>query len=170
MEISTKRLRLIPLTADQLRRYIPAPEELEQELGFKVSRDIVTDRLRRAIAMKLAKMEQAAPFEHDWYTYWLIVVKNGAYGAGLIGFKGVPDVEGKTEIGYGIDPAYRNKGYTTEAVIGLIEWAFEYPGCRRVIAPDTKKVNVASNRVLEKAGMQVYNETEDAFDWKIDKV
>ena len=170
MEISTERLRLIPLTLNQLRRYIPAPEDLEQELGFEVSRDIVTDRLRRAIAMKLTKMERVDPSEHNWYTYWLIEVKDGQYGAGLAGFKGLPDEEGKTEIGYGIDPAYRNTGYMTEAVKGLIGWAFQDPGCRTVMAPDTKKVNVASNRVLEKAGMRVYNETEDAFDWKVDKV
>jgi ribosomal-protein-alanine N-acetyltransferase len=168
MEITTERLMLIPLTLDQLRRYIPAPDELEQELGFKVSRDIVTDRLRRAISMKLAKMERADPMEHDWYTYWLIVIKDGPYGAGLAGFKGLPDKEGKTEIGYGIDPAVRNAGYMTEAVKGLIGWAFQDPRCRTIIAPDTKKANTASNRVLEKVGMRVYNETDDAFDWRID--
>ncbi|MHC1740111.1 MAG: GNAT family N-acetyltransferase [Anaerolineaceae bacterium] len=170
MEISTERLRLIPLTLEQLRRYIPSPEDLEQELGFEVSRDFVTDRLRRAITMKLTKMERTAPMEHNWYTYWLIVVKEKPYGAGLAGFKGIPDEEGKIEIGYGIDPVYQNSGYTTEAVIGLIGWAFQDARCRTVIAPDTKKVNAASNRVLEKAGMRVYNETADAFDWKIDKV
>jgi [ribosomal protein S5]-alanine N-acetyltransferase len=170
MEITTERLRLIPLTLDQLRRYIPAPEDLELELGFEVSREIVTDRLCRAISMKIAKMERANPMEHHWYTYWLIVVKDKPFGAGLAGFKGIPDDQGKIEIGYGIDSVYRNKGYMTEAVKGLIRWAFQDPRCRTVIALDTKKVNLASNRVLEKTGMRVYNETEDAFDWKIDQV
>lgn len=169
MEISTERLRLIPLTLDQLRCYIPTPEDLEQGLGVKISRDIVTDRLRRAVSMKLVKMERADPLEHNWYTYWLIVVKDGSYGAGLAGFKGLPDEEGKVEIGYGIDPAYGNTGYTTEAVRGLIRWAFQDPRCRTVIAPGTKKINTPSIRVLEKAGMRVYNETEDALDWKVDK-
>jgi [ribosomal protein S5]-alanine N-acetyltransferase len=57
----------------------------------------------------------------------------------------------------------------TETVKGLIGWAFADARCRTIVAPDTKKVNVASNRVLEKAGMRVYNETEDAFYWRIDK-
>ena len=57
MEITTEQLKLIPLTMEQLRCYIPAPEQLEQELGCEVSRDIVTDRLRRAIGMKIVKME-----------------------------------------------------------------------------------------------------------------
>jgi RimJ/RimL family protein N-acetyltransferase len=87
-----------------------------------------------------------------------------------VGFKGAPDETGTTEIGYGIDPAYRNAGYMTEAVKGLIGWAFQQSGCKTVVARDTKKVNAASRRVLEKAGMAVYNETEDAFDWKVDQV
>jgi len=170
MEIQTERLRLIPLTLDQLRCYVVVPEDLERELGLEVSRGIVTDRLCRAIEMKVSKMERVDPSEHCWYTYWLIVVKDRQYGAGLAGFKGVPDAQGKTEIGYGIDAAYRSRGYMTEAVKGLIEWAFQDVRCRAVIAPDTKRWNVASNRVLEKAGMRVYNETEEALDWRVDKV
>lgn len=169
LEIQTERLRLIPLSMDQLRCYIPNPEILEQELGFAVSRDIVTDRLRRAVSMKISKMERIDPSEHAWYTYWLIIVKETPYGAGLAGFKGLADAQGQVEIGYGIDPGYRNKGYMSEAVKGLIEWAFRDERCKAVIAPDKKRWNVASQRVLENAGMRVYAEREDALDWRIDK-
>ena len=169
IQIQTERLRLIPLLLDQLQCYITSPEVLEQELGFDVSREIVTDRLRRAIAMKVEKMERIAPTEYEWYTYWLIVLKDKPFGAGLAGFKGLPDTQGQVEIGYGIDPAYQNKGYMTEAVKGLIEWAFQDPRCKAVIAPNTKKWNAASSHVLEKVGMQVYGETEEALDWRIDK-
>ena len=70
---------------------------------------------------------------------------------------------------YEIDPTYQNKGYIIEAVKGLIEWAFQDPRCRAIVAPNTKKWNVASNHVLKKVGMRVYGETEGAFDWRIDK-
>ena len=168
-EIRTKRLRLVPLTMDQLRSYTSDPGEVESQLQLEVSRDIVTDRLRRAIEMKLSKMEQSDPAEHVWYTYWLIIVEEQHYGAGLAGFKGVPDDCGEIEIGYGIDGAYRDRGYMTEAVRGLIAWAFQDERCKAVTAPDTKRWNKASNRVLEKAGMRVYNETEEALDWRVDK-
>ncbi len=168
-QIQTERLRLIPLLLDQLQCYIASPEVLEQELGFEVSRAIVTDQLRRAIAMKIARMERASPSVHAWYTYWLIVVRDSLFGAGLAGFKGLPDTQGQVEIGYGLDPAYQNKGYMTEAVQGLIQWAFQDPGCRAVIAPNTKKWNVASSHVLKKVGMQVYGKTEEALDWRIDR-
>jgi ribosomal-protein-alanine N-acetyltransferase len=169
LEIQTERLNLVPLSLEQLRRYLAAPEDLERELGFDVSRDIVTERLRRAIGMKIAKMEKAEPAEHAWYTYWLVVVKERPFGAGLAGFKGTPDERGEAEIGYGIDPAYQGRGYTTETVKALIAWAFRDGRCRAVIAPGTLKTNVASNRVLEKVGMHVYSESEEALDWRVDK-
>ena len=102
-EIRTERLRLVALNVDQLRSYVTNPAKLERELGLQVSRDIVTDRLRGAIEMKIAKMEQADPAQHAWYTYWLIVVEDQHFGAGLAGFKGAPDEMGEVEIGYGID-------------------------------------------------------------------
>ena len=77
--------------------------------------------------------------------------------------------EGEAEIGYGIDLTYRGQGYTTEAVRALIAWAFDNPGCRSVIAPDTPHSNVGSNRVLEKAGMSVYEESPEALSWRIER-
>jgi ribosomal-protein-alanine N-acetyltransferase len=91
------------------------------------------------------------------------------YGAGLAGFKGVPDGQGEVEIGYGIDPACQGQSYATEAVRALIAWAFQSPECTSVIAPNTKRSNIASNRVLGKVGMRIYAETAEAISWRIDK-
>ncbi len=106
--------------------------------------------------MKLAKLAHVEPAREAWYTYWLVVIRDAAFGAGLAGFKGFPDQNGEVEIGYGIDPDYQRQGYTTEAVQRLIAWAFEESACRSVVARDTKKWNAASLRVLSKVGMRVY--------------
>jgi len=169
LEIRTRRLRLIALPLSQLRLYVAAPRQLERELGVSVSRGIINAPLRRAIDMKTSKMELAEDQEHPWYTYWLIVVADEPYGAGLAGFKGPPNDQGEVEIGYGIDPAYRSKGYMTEAVRALIGWAFQHPRCRSIVAPGTRRENIASNRVLEKVGMRVSGETDEALDWRLDK-
>jgi len=168
-EIQTKRLNLIPLTLRQLGLYLANPQQLEQELGFPISRSVLTERVRRAIEMKVSKMIRVEDNVHTWYTYWLIVVAQEPFGAGLVGFKGHPDQTGEVEIGYGIDPIYQGKGYTTEAVQALITWAFGESDCKSIVAPDTKKWNLASNRVLEKVGMYVYDETDDALFWRIDR-
>jgi RimJ/RimL family protein N-acetyltransferase len=57
----------------------------------------------------------------------------------------------------------------TEAAKAMIEWAFEEPLCRVVTARNTKKWNVASQRVLNKLGMKVYEETEDAYNLRLEK-
>ncbi|HLE29210.1 MAG TPA: GNAT family N-acetyltransferase [Anaerolineales bacterium] len=169
LEIRTERLRLMPLTLKQLGLYLDRPQELQKELGFPVSRDVLTERVQRALSLKLEKMPQADEATHVWHTYWLIVVAADAYGAGLAGFEGPPDNTGEVEIGYGMDPAYQSRGYMTEAVHALLDWAFQNPGCKSVVARDTKKSNLASLHVLAKMGMTVYEEVGDALNLRVDR-
>ena len=166
--IKTARLELIPLNRVLLGNFLEQGDLYIQELG-PASRLIITPILRKAIQMKLSKMDQASPEELPWITYWLIRVPPEGFGAGLIGFKGLPDQNGEVEVGYGIDPEFQNFGYTTEALEGLIQWAFDDPRCRRIIAPETQRSNPASNRVLEKVGMRVYAESPDAISWCLEK-
>ena len=166
--LSTPRLVIFPLTYSQLNLY------LDQEAGFNrdigpTSRAILNENLSRAIGLKLEKMLGIDQEDHPWITYWLIKVLHESYGVGMIGFKGIPNAEGEVEIGYGIDPEHWNKGYTTEAVTRLIQWAFTDPRCTRIIAPDTQRSNMASNRVLEKVGMRIYEESEHAISWCLEK-
>lgn len=168
-EIQTDRLRLIALTQAQLRLLLDNVTALEQELGLSIVEDIVDSAVMRAINIKLEKMEHADPAAYAWYTYWLLVVIEGEIGVGLMGFKGVPDASGEVEIGYGITAEFRRQGYTTEAAQALIAWAFRHRECHSVVAPDTLKSNPASNRVLEKVGMAVYEETPDTLSWRIRK-
>ncbi len=165
IEIQTERLRLIPLAREQLACLLVEVSELEQTLGMTVSRRMMTGRVRHAIQMKMEKMEGVDPRLHPWFTYWLIVIDEGRCGAGLVGFKGCPDANGQTEIGYGMDPAYQRQGYTTEAVRALIAWAFEDPTCQTILARHVQKDNPASSRILEKVGMTVYQESEESLSW-----
>ncbi len=54
--------------------------------------------------------------------------------------------------GYVLAKAHWGRGYTTEALQALIAWAFAQPGLYRVDATCDVE-NVASYRVMEKAGM-----------------
>ncbi len=166
-EIKTKRLKLIALTLDQLRLCLADPQQLERELGLPIPQEVVmSNPVPRAISIKIVKMEGAGVKSHPWYTYWLVVINRQAVGAGLVGFKGQPNEQGEVEIGYGIDSAYRNQGYTTEAVKALFAWAFRQPQCRSIIALDTLRSNIAANRVSEKVGMTVYQESKNTLSWR----
>ena len=59
----------------------------------------------------------------------------------------------RAELGYVVAKAYWGKGYMTEAVKAIIEWAFSQPQVYRVYAT-TSVDNIGSQRVMEKAGMQ----------------
>jgi ribosomal-protein-alanine N-acetyltransferase len=133
-----------------------------------ISQRLMTENLERAIHLKIEKMRNVEEADHLWYTYWLIQIKNDGFGAGMVGFKGVPNEQGEVEIGYGMDPHYRNRGFMTEAVSALITWAFRHAECRSVIAPKTERANLASIRVLEKVGMEVYDATETTLSWRVD--
>ena len=166
-KLVTPRLFLIPLSVSQLDKCLNNPESLEIELDFSIARGVIDTNVVRAINMKLAKMASVDVRNHDWLTYWLIVIKAGPVGAGLIGFKGYPDNEGKSEIGYGIDPAYRNKEYMTEALEALSKWAFSRPECRILTA--TTVINPASEKVLQKCGWQKVLQKNESSDWELHK-
>jgi len=168
VEICTERLRLVALTRDQLDTCLADPRRLGQELGVCISPNLVDDPARRAIRFKTGKMAEVATELHPWYTYWLVVLVAELCGAGLAGFKGAPDERGEVEIGYGISPAHRNRGYMTEAIEALIAWSFQHPNCQAVLA-DTLKDNMASQRVLIKAGMRIYYESDEGLCWRIDR-
>jgi ribosomal-protein-alanine N-acetyltransferase len=166
--INLERIELIPLSRDRLEIYLEN-EELFNRIVSRASREILTPVLQKAIRMKLDKLDQASHDDIPWITYWLIKVPPDGFGAGLIGFKGIPDQAGIVEIGYGIDPSFRNQGYMTEAVLALFKWAFGDPRCQQIIAPNTDRSNLASNRVLEKAGMHIFTEGPNTLSWCIEK-
>lgn len=168
VEIQTARLRLIALTLAQLKKYILAPHDLERELGFAVTPVDSSSAVFRAINVKISRMSVSPEKEHPWYTYWLMTPRQAPYGAGQIGFKGVPNSHGEVEIGYGIEEAYRGKGYTTEAAAALVAWAFQSDRCL-VVTAETRKDNFASQRVLQKVGMHHYGEMDDMLLWRIVK-
>lgn len=152
---------------EQLARLIEDTDRLEEELDLSIAREMLADPVPRAVRIKLGKMQQVEPEDHHWLTYWLIVIKEERIGAGLAGYKSLPNDKGHVEIGYGIDPVFQNSGYMTEAVQALIDWAFEQPECRAVTA--TTVTNPASNRLLEKVGMRVVVDECGAVDWIIER-
>lgn len=168
ISLRTDRLVLFPLTAGQMRLLLSDPLKLENQLGYRLSRSMVSKTVRRAAGMKLSEMRKIPEVDWIWITYWLLVIdikQEESFGAGLIGFKGRPDGSGIVEIGYGIDEKCRGQGYTTEGVQALITWALEHPVGLRAVSAQTRRSNIASGRVLEKVGMNVYAESDSTLFW-----
>lgn len=163
-KIETERLTLRPLNPAQLWHYLNRPSQLEAAWHLRLSRNVLADPVPRAIRTKLRNSAGAELQQLLWNTYWLVIIREDSFGAGLIGFKGTPEPDGTVEIGYGIDADVRQQGYATESVRALVNWALAQPGCRAVTAC-TEKDNIASMRVLEKLSFSIVRETDEEFRW-----
>ena len=64
----------------------------------------------------------------------VLVERSGRRRAiGSVGFHGSPDERGRLEIGCGIDPAHRGRGYAGEAMTAMFEWAASRLGITRFL-------------------------------------
>ncbi len=148
--IKTERLTLIPLSIHQLETGLASIKQLAAEMNIPLVENLISGTAERAINMKIGKMQSISEELHPWFTYWLIVIDSENIGAGLVGFKGNPDANGEVEIGYGIDPIYQSRGYMSEAVKALVEWAFSHPECKAINATNVVPNNFPSQKVLVK--------------------
>ncbi|MFF8290044.1 GNAT family N-acetyltransferase [Streptomyces sp. NPDC016309] len=90
------------------------------------------------------------------YGQRLVVERAGGLVVGSIGLFWPPD-DGVLEIGYGIVPSRRGRGYAAEATRALVAHALTAPGVHTVCAT-VERSNPASARVLEKAGFARWSE------------
>lgn len=162
--LQTQRLRLLLLASSQLKQCLENLPVIEAHLGLRLARGMFTDRAQQAIKTKLDKMHRVDASLQAWFTYWLVVTNLENVGIGLVGFKGSPNKQGAVEIGYGIDPVWQNRGYATEAVQALLDWAFQHPYCTAITA--TEVCNPASRRVLEKLGARLIEKSESHTSWE----
>jgi RimJ/RimL family protein N-acetyltransferase len=80
---------------------------------------------------------------------FLITLRGGA----VIGACGVTALDDQTELGYWLGVPYWGKGYATEALHAVIDYAFTDLG-HEALNAGARVTNPASRRVLEKCGFQ----------------
>ena len=98
------------------------------------------------------------------YGTWVLVERESRTVVGSAGFLGSPTSEATVELGYGIHPDHRNRGYATEAAHALVAWALGQEGVLRVTAR-CRPANAASLRVLAKAGLEQTGERDGLTRW-----
>jgi RimJ/RimL family protein N-acetyltransferase len=81
-----------------------------------------------------------------------VVRRADGHVIGDVGFMGPPDATGAVHVGCAITEAARCRGYATEAICAVLDWARTQSGLTCVLA-DTTRSNVASQKLLERAGM-----------------
>jgi RimJ/RimL family protein N-acetyltransferase len=165
IKIETARLQIIPLTIAQFLLLLEGTNQMEQALKLKPSGEYLDADTQEAMK---ALYEEALkhPDKYWWYTNWQIILKSENKAIGSACFMKEPDENHQVEIGYGMNEAYRNQGYMTEAVKAMCEWAFNQPDVKSVIA-ETNVGSPSSQRVLEKCGMRKYEQVGESIWWRL---
>lgn len=163
--IRTSRVKLQALTHNELliwHRH--GREALEKHLGLVPSKwqiePFFEAETLEALEHFWIPMAQIFPWDFAWYSNWEIILEEEKRSIGGIGFSGLPDDNGTTMVGYFIDMPYRNKGYASEALKGLIDWAKQDTTLSQILA-DTPVDNISSGKVLEKNSFQQFGEIEE---------
>ena len=133
-ELISEEIKLIPLSKQQLFELVYATEKLEKDLSVTISRDLITNQLTQAVAVKLNQMKKNPVSDYGWMTIWLLLPHNSSSVSGLFEFKGAPNQEGRVEIGFGIDPVFDDIPKVSEAIDSLSKWAIEQPKCTLITA------------------------------------
>lgn len=163
--LESERLLLVPLTLAQMEQQLRDYAGLERSLGVPPGQGRLPARLRSVVANSITQMERD-PATQIWHTYWVMVCKEDPAIVGGLGFKGTAQGDGEVEIGYGVEEDQRGRGYATEAVIRLAEWAFAQPGIRSILA-ETANTNADSMRVLQRVGFQVIRANPRFLYWRL---
>ena len=148
--VTTERLEIVPLSDGQMLSLIDGESDPEMRQAYTEMRQLAL----------------AHPEDRLWYTAWQLRLRCGGEAVGDLCFKGLSPA-GVVEIGYGMNPAYEGRGFMTEAVKAMVLWASRQPGVREIQA-ETDPGNLASQRVLEKAGFRPNGETGEEgprFTW-----
>ncbi|MCS1381569.1 GNAT family N-acetyltransferase [Lysinibacillus sphaericus] len=164
IELKTARLRILPLSADNLKLLIENPKKLDLQFSFIESSSSLSMELQQAMEIRLSKLLRDKD-NYIWYTNWFIISHSQNCSVGGIMVKGLPNNNGEVIIGYYTLPEYQGNGYMTEALETMKNWLLNQPNVKCVIA-DTEKDNIASHRVLEKSGAKLYKETAALYYWK----
>ena len=138
MRLQGPRLTLTALSAEELERVRWAVEDEDTRAMF-------VERLRED------------PEARGWWV-WLAALEDGEE-VGNGGFGGRPGPNRRLTVGYSVHEEHRGRGYATEILTLLTDWALARPEIdfvRATITPD----NLPSLRVAEKSGFTATGELE----------
>ncbi|MFC9845914.1 GNAT family N-acetyltransferase [Streptomyces sp. NPDC060223] len=157
--IATERLTLqgvTPAAAADLRAGGTGGFEWIEGGPFEGTRD--------AAGMVMKAYEEGV-LRPEWGLFVLVRTEDGRAVGGM-GFHGVPDEEGRAEIGYDLVEGARGQGYATEALRALTGWALARDDVQALFAI-VDRVNVPSQGVISRAGFTRVSEDGEQFAYEL---
>lgn len=164
MVLKTERLEITLLTPSQLKLWIEDIPALNKELNCTYKGEPMQGFFLEIVKKQLRKA-QTDPTNYLFYSFFFLIRKTDRVVVGSADFKNLPNKNGEVEIGYGLGKTFEHKGYMTEAVKAICEFAVMQSNVFNVIA-ETEAEGFASQRILERCGFKKYKQAETIW-WRL---
>jgi ribosomal-protein-alanine N-acetyltransferase len=161
--LQTERLELRPLDPRAASVLADNPDVAIEVIGASPATDWPNADLMRILPRQAAATPDNAP-----WGVWVIIDRATETLVGDMGFKGPPGAEATLEIGYGIVPSARRRGYASEAGRALVEWGLDQPGVDAVLACCDED-NEPSIRTLERIGFAPTGRADGQLWWRFER-
>lgn len=124
------------------------------------------DKLDNFLQFRIADLE-VDPAAQPWLGRAVVLTEPDGTRRiiGSAGFHAPPDADGRVEIGYRVEPAYRRQGVATEVVLALLDWAAGEHGIRRFRA-SVSPLNLPSLSIIRRLGFHQVGVQIDDIDGK----
>ena len=166
--LETERLKIKPLSYDELLLYVQLDNSLEKRLGLNPHSRSLPDELKEALEQLILPQVADSGDNILFSTLWTIIDKQKKLMVGDMCFKGVPNTTGEVEIGYGTYTDFQRKGFMTEAIKAISHWALCQAEVQTILA-ETSKENMSSHKTLSRNGFKAYEHVENMIWWRLDK-
>ncbi len=148
-----------PIVTPRLRLRRSRPEDAGPISSYRSDPDVQRhqgwDRTDpEGIHEQIEEMASRNPGEAGGWVQLTVEDRETGELVGDVGMSPAENEPGVIKLGYTVSPAFQRRGYATEAVGALIDYAFETLGAD-VVRAYASAENVSSIRVAEKVGMQL---------------
>jgi RimJ/RimL family protein N-acetyltransferase len=156
--LETERLllrRSMPEDAETISAYRSIPE-VRRHQGWER-----TDP--RGVREQIEEMARRAPGEPGGWVQFSVEERESGRLVGDVGLSPAEGEPGVIKVGYTISPEVQGRGYATEALRALVDYAFDALGAD-VVRAYASEENEPSIRVAEKVGMRLIERLEHRYD------
>jgi RimJ/RimL family protein N-acetyltransferase len=160
--VTAPRIRIVHLTGPAFRALADGDRQAAEKASPVPLSDYLAGPECRGTWARRSRQFDQDPATAAWVT-GVIWDEDQRSAVGSAGYHDRPDADGRVEIGYGVDPAYRRRGYARAALEALLARAEAEPQVRLVrvsIRPD----NVPSYSLAAQYGFAKVGEQWDDED------